>query len=530
MCLTGQPTTDPESAGGGGAGSAGAGSAGARWAPPSSTGEALAALQAGLSYLASADPAQLTIAEQADCLRALATAEAIHVATTASVLTAFTAQAGYTDDGQGTAKSWLRWQTRITTGAAAGAVGWMRRLEDHPPVAAALAAGRISPSWARQICDWSDRLPQEQRADGDAILLDAAFAGCELADLSGLAEEMYRRSVSPDIDKLNDGFADRDVRLTPHFRGAAKLDGNLTPECAAALHAVLDALGSKAGPEDHRSLGQRNHDALEQMCKRLITAGGLPDRAGQPTQIQLHMTIKDLLGLDGADEAAAEWAGRGAAAAAGSECDASIVPVVTGHVDDDLLDRLASLFLRDSGPAGGERDSANGSGAGENEESSPDHTRAKARSEEDTSAIAVRAARDLILSRAVALLSGPTGLAAHLRARLLQGPAASVSLPLDIGRSTDIIPVHLRRAIVRRDKHCAFPGCEQPPPACDVHHIIPRSEGGPTTLRNCLLLCHFHHKIAIHRWCWIIRLHEDGTTSATRPGGRTIYSHAPVAA
>ncbi len=32
-----------------------------------------------------------------------------------------------------------------------------------------------------------------------------------------------------------------------------------------------------------------------QPCWRLIAAGGLPDRAGQPTQIFLHMTLDDLL-------------------------------------------------------------------------------------------------------------------------------------------------------------------------------------------------------------------------------------------
>ncbi|MGH3276312.1 MAG: hypothetical protein ACRDNZ_18545 [Streptosporangiaceae bacterium] len=42
---------------------------------------------------------------------------------------------------------------------------------------------------------------------------------------------------------------------------------------------------------------QRHHDALEEACRRLIAAGGLPDRAGQPTQIQLHLTLEELLRL-----------------------------------------------------------------------------------------------------------------------------------------------------------------------------------------------------------------------------------------
>ena len=72
--------------------------------------------------------------------------------------------------------------------------------------------------------------------------------------------------------------------LTLHSAG--RVQGDLTPQCAAALQAVLEALGRKACPEDTRSKGQRGHDALEEACRRLIGAGCLPDRAGQPAQIQ----------------------------------------------------------------------------------------------------------------------------------------------------------------------------------------------------------------------------------------------------
>ena len=40
--------------------------------------------------------------------------------------------------------------------------------------------------------------------------------------------------------------------------------GDLTPECAAAMTAVLEALGKKRGPEDNRTHGQRFHDGLQE--------------------------------------------------------------------------------------------------------------------------------------------------------------------------------------------------------------------------------------------------------------------------
>ena len=97
--------------------------------------------QAGLGFLAQADATSWPAAVQADCLRALERAGAMQVAARARVLGAFAARRGFEADGQGSAGTWLRWQARITRGAAAGAVGWARRLAAHPAVAGALAAG-----------------------------------------------------------------------------------------------------------------------------------------------------------------------------------------------------------------------------------------------------------------------------------------------------------------------------------------------------------------------------------------------------
>ncbi|HEV2243690.1 MAG TPA: HNH endonuclease signature motif containing protein, partial [Streptosporangiaceae bacterium] len=142
--------------------------------------------------------------------------------------------------------------------------------------------------------------------------------------------------------------------------------------------------------------------------------------------------------------------------------------------------------------------------------------------------LAEDAVRQILIARAADLLSGPGGLAAWLRTGLLDGPAASVSLPLDVGAATETIPAHLRRAVIVRDRCCRFPGCDQPPAGCQPHHIIPRSQGGPTSLTNLLLLCSFHHLIAVHRWGWDIVLLPDGTVTATSPDrSRTLRSHGP---
>jgi Domain of unknown function (DUF222) len=468
---------------------------------PAAVGMALA----GLEALAATDLASVPVAAQADCLRELEQIEGLLVAARAAVLSAFDYNLGFKDDGQGTARTWLRWQTRITSAAASGAVGWMRRLRAHRRVAEALVAREISASWAREICEWTDRLPEAARDEADAILLGAATGGAELADLASLAEQMRQRLASPDRDKRTD-YDDCQVRLATTLGGVGKLDGDLSPQCAQALQTVLDSLGKKVGPEDDRTIGQRQHDALYEACRRLLGAKCLPDRAGQPVQLQLHISVEDLirrLGQQiGPDQP--ELSLPGPIAGPGDECDASIVPIVTGYLDHDLLDRLTAQLA----------------GAGRVGELTADG-QPIVRLNRDS-------VRDLIIANAAALFSGPRGLASWLRRRSLDGAGASVSLPLDVGAVTDTIPAHLRRAVILRDRHCAAPGCLQPPAGCQVHHIRPRRRGGITKLSNLLLLCTFHHLIAVHTWGWSITLNADGTTTMSSPDGTRVYhSHSP---
>ncbi|MGD0605252.1 MAG: hypothetical protein ABSA53_16835, partial [Streptosporangiaceae bacterium] len=93
----------------------------------SSVSEAAALARAGLRYLAAADPAQLTAAEQAECLHDLERITAVTTAARARVLGGFTASRGYTDDADYSPRSWLIHKTRITKGAAAGHTAWARR-------------------------------------------------------------------------------------------------------------------------------------------------------------------------------------------------------------------------------------------------------------------------------------------------------------------------------------------------------------------------------------------------------------------
>ena len=491
---------------------------------PASVREALDMVRAGLDYLAAADAAQLSAATQAECLRKLEQADAIATAVRASFLAVFTAGQGYADDADYSAVSWLIHRTHITRGAAVGHTAWAKRTGTHPKVLAALAAGQVSESAGRLICLWTGKLPEQHRDDADEVLLAAAAAGLGLEELASLFAEMYERSRSerPDEDPDAD-FADRTVKLATTFGGAGVLHGDLTPECAEMVSRVLDALGAKAGQEDDRTREQRHHDALAEAMRRLLAAGLLPERAGQPVKAWVHISLADLLLLD-ADSALqdqwtaqvrARWAAhRAMASETGASdgawlggdatkaiaCDAAMAPIVTGDVNADALDDLVRLCVELDGRRDGGRDAA------------------------------WAALEQAVIGKAVDLLSGPGGLASFLRRRQLGARLSGPSLPLDIGYA-ETVPAGIRNAVMLRDRHCQWAGgCNQPVGACEVHHTKHKANGGKTSVKDCVLLCPFHHQVVIHHWGWTLVVNPDGTTTAWNKGKtKVLHSHGPPA-
>jgi hypothetical protein len=511
--------------------------------PPVSTAQALGMLKSAMSYLTAADATTMAAETQAQCLHVLEQVNSMGTAARTSILGAFTTGQGYCADADYSLRAWLINKTRITKGAAVAYSAWARRVAAHPEVVGVLAAGEMSESFARTICSWTDKLPEDCREAADAILVSAAQAGMDLRDLAGLAAEIYARSLPSDPDGDKDqAFEDRSVKLETTFDGAGVLAGDLTPECASIVAAVLDALSAPAGAEDTRSQAQRYHDALHEAMQRLVAAGLLPERAGQPVKAWVHISLADLMRLDGASALQEEWASRvrarwaahrAEASAGGSDggawldgdaaeaviCDAAMAPLVTGDVIPAALDDLVRLCVQ--------LDKLRHHGARE-DTSRPAGTGAPA---PDTSR-AWEALEQGIIGKAVDLLSGPDGLASFLRRRQLGARLAGPSLPLDIGYS-ETIPAGIRNAVILRDKHCRWAGhCNQPASACQVHHVKHKKNGGKTSVRDCVLLCSFHHQVMIHRWGWTLVLNPDGTTTAWNPGKTKVlhsHSHSPPA-
>jgi hypothetical protein len=239
-----------------------------------------------------------------------------------------------------------------------------------------------------------------------------------------------------------------------------------------------------------------------------------------------HISLADLLRLDGSSALQEQWtalvrerwaAHRAFASETGSDggawldgdaaeaiaCDAAMAPIVTGDVNVAALGDLVRLCVeldrlrRDSEPR-------------------PDASQARASIEQ------------AIIGKAVDLLSGPGGLASFLRRQQLGARLAGPSLPLDIGYA-ETVPAGIRNAVMLRDQRCRWAGgCNQPASACEVHHTKHKANGGKTSVKDCILLCPFHHQVVIHRWGWTLVLNPDGTTTAwNKDKTKVLHSHGP---
>lgn len=184
--------------------------------------------------------------------------------------------------------------------------------------AAAQARGQIGVEHVRVIRNFfAKQIPASVGFD----VREAAEA--QLADIAAqlTPEELHEAAtrLAHLLDQDGD-FSDelrarkRWFRLGPqHSDGMREVRGLLDPATGAALEAVLAKAAapgmnnpddqtpcldgepsSEAVSSDTRTVGQRNHDALNAMCRELLASGRLGSHNGLPTTLIITTTLQDL--------------------------------------------------------------------------------------------------------------------------------------------------------------------------------------------------------------------------------------------
>jgi hypothetical protein len=97
---------------------------------------------------------------------------------------------------------------------------------------------------------------------------------------------------------------------------------------------------------------------------------------------------------------------------------------------------------------------------------------------------------------------------------------------LNIGRRARSIPPAIRRALMLRDRGCAFPGCTHTR-FLHGHHVEHWLHGGETRLDNLVMLCTFHHHL-VHEGGWTVTTGADGVFLFHPPAGEPLAHNLPA--
>jgi hypothetical protein len=178
--------------------------------------------------------------------------------------------------------------------------------EHQPPVRAALAAaqrtGRVTPEQVDVVCRGLSKV--DLLGYDPAAILRGERELTELATVLGprdlqVCTDRFVEHLDPDgsrpQDQLNedrryvdlrrgrDGSWHGEFRLTASL--GAKLSAVLSPLARPRTDVVPGPRGGLVETPDERTPGQRRHDALEEVCDRLLRASDQPESGGIPSTV-----------------------------------------------------------------------------------------------------------------------------------------------------------------------------------------------------------------------------------------------------
>jgi len=98
---------------------------------------------------------------------------------------------------------------------------------------------------------------------------------------------------------------------------------------------------------------------------------------------------------------------------------------------------------------------------------------------------------------------------------------------LAVGRSQRLATPAQRAALRAMYRTCIGATCDVSFDACQVHHVIPWDDGGPTDLRNLAPLCSEHHHM-VHEGGWKLTLTPERVATWVRPDGTVFHTGSTI--
>jgi hypothetical protein len=395
----------------------------------------------------------------------------------------------WADDGCANATQWLNAWGEVDQGRRHLRVA--RNLDRHAPLtAAALAAGELSYAKASIMA----AAIEPDLAESYALSEEVLVATAQQVTVPQVATLVRRWKQVAEAERHTEGDPDegrRDQRylsLSDTLDGMVRIDGLLDPEIGAALRAAIAEL-------------ERRHHRQDVDDAR-IEAEAAARNAGDPV---------DDAATTAEDRPAGRVCGRGLRRTARQRRADALA---------DLLDRYRATAGHDGGP----RTHLNVTA------SLPDLLAAAGRTSgldpdllQLPDPITRLLARDRVGARTDAQ-GHPYPDAALARdacdCLLTRMLLDEHGVPLALGRTQRLVSAGQRRALVERDRGCAFPGCDRGPEWCDAHHIVHWLHGGATDLDNLVLLCRTHHTRMHEVRPWGCAMDDERRRpSFTRPDG-----------
>lgn len=435
------------------------------------TADLLAAVEAAVGWRPSSWNAATRQGVLADLDRMIASLETVR----STVLVA--EQEAGTWRGSGD-PSLAAWRARTTGAGKRAASAQVRRAEGLvavPHTAQAVTSGDIGWEHAGVIARLASTGTEARQAVVTSAEGQRALVGmARRLDADTFATAAARFVAERDPQSLErDHQAQRAARflhLTSTPSGTM-VKGRLDNVAGHRLRLAVEAVTSRPGVDDDRDAGQRAADALDTIARSILADAGTKPGGQVPPQVTM------ILGAD--DWAAARAERDRRRAEAGSR--ASATPGAPG----------TSTAPGRSGAA--TAPGAPGSPGAPGAPGSPGAPVAPATLEDGTPVPGSELARVMCQAAVTRLVID------------------AESRPLDVGRAHRLFTGAQRRAVVARDRHCAWPDCRMNARWCEVHHLDwwDRDEGRTDTRRGVLLRSFHHHEV--HRRD--LQLHEAGPTA-----------------